>query len=167
MRARSSLFIIAFVCSLIAGSFVRATAQEVPAAIQTFVISDSRTGTAPCGFPVQRDLEGTVSISTRIDDAGNLVLSVEDIDLGGTISNPANGTSVEVKWVGQNGKLSIGTDGVATDILIGLEGTLFRGYDTARSQLAMDLPVDGGPLVSFSAGTRADDPWAHICGLLS
>lgn len=50
---------------------------------------------------------------------------------------------------------------------MGLEGMLFRGYDSARAEVAMDLPADDGSLVSFTPGERTDDPWAHVCGLLA
>jgi hypothetical protein len=153
------------------GPLVAAQGQETPGGAQSdgqrVAVTDSRTGDAPCGFAVQRDLAGSVHITPTIDDAGNLVLAIDEINLQGTLTNPANGASVTIMWVHQNGALSVVADGHGTDLLLGLEGMLFRGYDTARAELAMSLPGDGGSLVSFSPDDHADDPWAHVCGLLA
>lgn len=147
-------------------------AQVVTASDQTFdtqeiAISDTRTGTGPCGFKVQRDLEGTVSVTPRIDDDGHLALTINEVQLVGTLSNPANGKSAEIRWVHQNEYVSIVADGTTTEVLLGLDGTLSRGYDSGRSSLTMGLPLDGADLVEFTAGERADDPWTHVCSSLA
>lgn len=135
---------------------------------QEITISDTRTGTGPCGFKIQRDLEGKVSVSPRIDDAGNLVMSINDVELVGTLSNPANGKSMDIRWVHQNSYVSIVADGTTTEVLLGLDGSLFREYmDDGQSGLPMGLPLDGADLVAFTAGEHSDDAWAQVCSSLS
>jgi hypothetical protein len=134
---------------------------------QEIAISDSRTGAGPCGFKVQRNLEGTVSVTPGIDDEGHLVLMINEVQMVGTLTNPSNGKSTDIRWVHQNDYVSIVADGTTTEVVLGLDGTLSRGYDSGRSSLQMGLPLDGADLVEFAAGERADDPWSHVCGLLA
>jgi hypothetical protein len=137
-------------------------------ATQTNALNDSRTGSGPCGFPVRRDIAGTVELTPRIDAAGNLVLAIEHVDLGGRLTNPANGKAIELRWVKQNGATTFRADGVQTSLALALTGYFMRGgEDPTRSDLAMDLPADGAPLIDFEPGAGAEEPWAHVCGLLA
>lgn len=143
-----------------------AVAQEAPVA-QTMTIHDVRSGNGPCGFPVERTIAGTIEIVPSIDSAGNLVLAVEPVTLHGTLSNPASGKSVELRWIRPNGVLGFGHDGRTTTVTWLLDGHFFRGYDNARTDLTMTLPVDGAEQVAFEPGQRSTDPWTHVCGLLA
>ncbi len=144
-----------------------AAAQE-NAATQTINVEDSRTGTGPCGFAVQRDMHGTVKITPTVDDAGNLVMSVDRVSLRGTLSNPANGKSVELRWVDQNGIVGFAVDGSTTSVAIALTGRFLRDYDDmGDAALGMNLPSNGAETLTFAAGEPSRDPWAHVCGLLA
>ncbi len=156
---------IAFVSALVAPALVGA-AEEVEDK-QVVTIEDTRAGTGPCGFAVQRELEGAITITPRIDDTGQLVLTISKVDMYGILTNPENGKSVEIRWVQQNGGIGFVTNGASIDVLLGIDGTLFRGYDTASSELTLDLPADGAEFVEFTPGDRHEDPWAHVCGLLA
>jgi hypothetical protein len=145
-----------------AATLANSVAQE-----QSITIHDSRTGTGPCGFTIQRDVKGTVTVTPSIDDAGNLMLAIEPVDLRGTLVNPANGKSVDLRWIRQNGKAHFVADGETTAVGLALTGHFFRGYDNARADLGMDLPADSAEVLAFETGGRSADPWTHICGLLA
>lgn len=142
-------------------------AAEQPFDAQEITITDTRSGSGPCGFAVQRDLEGTIQVAPRIDEAGQLVLTVGKVDLRGRLTNPANGKTVDIRWVQHNSDIGFVANGATIDVMLGLDGRLFRGYDAGHSTLAMDLPSDGAELLVFTPGTRHEDPWAHVCGLLA
>ena len=67
---------------------VDAEAASTP---QTITIHDERAGDGPCGFLVERTLDGTVALVPSIDATGNLVLAIEPVTLSGTLINPATG----------------------------------------------------------------------------
>lgn len=135
---------------------------------QKVVVSDSRTGTGPCGFAVQRDLHGEVSITPSIDGAGNLVMKIERISLKGSLTNPANGKSIDLRWVDQNGIVDFTVDGTTTSVAVALTGHFFRHYyDGGEVELSMDLPADGVETLNFTAGESAVDAWTNMCGLLA
>jgi hypothetical protein len=140
---------------------------EDAAAPQTITIHDERTGDGPCGFMVERTLDGTVALVPSIDATGNLVLAIEPVTLHGTLSNPATGKSVELRWVRSNGVVDFGYDGTTTTVALALDGHFFRGYDGGRTDLTMTLPVDGAERLAFEAGERSADPWSHVCGFLA
>ena len=165
-RRVRSLILGSLVCVL-AALPVATLANSVTQEAQTITIRDSRTGTGPCGFAVQRDIEGTVAVTPSVDDEGNLMLALAPVDLHGTLVNPANGKSVDLRWIRQNGKAGFGADGSTTEVALALTGHFFRGYDGARTDLGMDLPADSAEILAFEAGVRAEDPWTHICGLLA
>lgn len=147
---------------------VPVAAAPEDAATQTINVEDSRTGTGPCGFAVQRDMWGTIKITPTVDDAGNLVMSVARVSLRGALSNPANGKSVDLRWVDQNGVMGFAVDGSTTSVAIALTGTFLRGYDDiGDTALSMDLPADGVETLTFAVGEPSGDPWAHVCGLLA
>ena len=162
-------FFIGLLSLLVAPAAHIASAAESPKGEDTQIVTvaDSRTGDGPCGFAVQRDIAGDVELTPRIDDRGNLVLAVAPINLSGTLTNPATSKSVDINWVRQNGEIRFGTDGKGTTLEIALTGYFFRGYDTARTDLELTLPVDGGYLASFEPGQRSTDPWGHVCALLA
>ena len=143
---------------------VEAEAASVPQAI---TIHDERAGDGPCGFLVERTLDGTVALVTSIDATGNLVLAIEPVTLYGTLINPATGKSVALDWVRSNGVVDFGYDGKTTTIALALDGHFFRGRDGQRTDLAMTLPVDGAERLAFEPGQRSADPWSHVCGLLA
>lgn len=157
---------VTFVSALVPPALVGAAAEDVSDK-QVVTIEDTRTGTGPCGFAVQRDLEGTITVTPRIDDSGQLVLTLSEVDMYGTLTNPENGKSVDIRWVQQTGGIGFVSNGASVDVLLGIDGTLFRGYDTASSELTLDLPADGVELTEFTPGDRHENPWAHACGLLA
>ena len=165
-RRVRALILGSLVCML-ATVPVATQANAVTPEAQTLTIRDSRTGTGPCGFAIQRDIEGTVAVTPSIDEAGNLMLALAPVDLHGTLANPANGKSVDLRWIRQNGKAGFGADGSTTEVALALTGHFVRGYDDARTDLGMDLPADSAEVLAFEAGVRAEDPWTHICGLLA
>lgn len=156
---------VAVVSTLIAASLLGSAAQEL--AEQVITVSDTRTGTGPCGFPVQRDLEGTITVTPRIDDAGQLVLTIGKVDIDGRVTNMENGKSVDIHWVQQNSGIGFATNGTSIDVMLGIDGTMSRGYDTGDVTLSLDLPSDEAKLTEFTPGDRHEDPWAHVCGLLA
>jgi hypothetical protein len=140
---------------------------EAASAPQTITIHDERSGDGPCGFLVERTLDGTVALVPSIDVAGNLILLIEPVTLHGTLSNPATGKAVELRWVRSNGVVDFGYDGTTTTVALALDGHFFRGYDGGRTDLTMMLPVDGAERLVFEVGQRSADPWSHVCGLLA
>lgn len=165
-RRVRSLILGSLVCVLAAVP-VTTVANPVTQEEQTIAIHDSRTGTGPCGFAIQRDIAGTVAVTPSIDDAGNLMLALAPVDLHGILANPANGKSVDLRWIRQNGKTHVEADGSTMAVGLALTGYFVRGYDDARTDLEMDLPADSAEILAFEAGGRAEDPWTHICGLLA
>jgi hypothetical protein len=161
-----SLILASLVCVLAAVP-VATLADPVMQEEQTLTIRDSRSGTGPCGFAVQRDIAGTVAVTPSIDDAGNLMLAIEPVDMHGILANPVNGKTVDLRWIRQNGKARVEADGSTMAVGLALTGYFFRGYDDARIDLAMDLPADNAEVVAFEAGVHSEDPWTHICGLLA
>ena len=141
-------------------------AAQVAPATQTITIHDARSGDGPCGFLVERTLDGTVAVIPSIDAAGNLVLAIEPVTLHGTLSNPATGKSVDLRWIRPNGVLGFGQDGGTMTVAWLLDGHFFRGKDNGRTDLTMSLPVDGAERVAFEPGQQSSDPWTHVCGLL-
>ena len=129
-------------------------------------VHDSRSGDGPCGFSIRRDLRGTVTVTPSLDQRGNLVLTVDGVDLRGTIANPETGQSVEILWVHQNGTVAFVSNGSAASMLLQLTGTLNRGYDTADGALTMDLPRDGAGTVAFVPGEHQAQAWAQVCAML-
>ena len=140
---------------------------EAASAPQTITIHDERSGDGPCGFLVERTLDGTVALVPSIDATGNLVLAIEPVTLYGTLTNPATGKSVALRWVRSNGVVDFGSDGTTTTVALALDGHFFRGYPGGRTDLTMTLPVDGAERLAFEAGQRSADPWSHVCGLLA
>jgi hypothetical protein len=102
-------------------------AAQVAPATQTITIHDTRSGDGPCGFLVERTIEGTVAVVPSIDAAGNLVLAIEPVTLHGTLSNPATGKSVDLRWIRPNGVLGFGQDGGTMTVAWLLDGHFFRG----------------------------------------
>jgi len=151
---------------LLAAMPITAAAEEALAG-QTMTIQDVRTGDGPCGFTVERSIEGKVEIVPSIDTGGTLVLAIEPVTLHGLLSNPATGKSVELHWIRSNGVLGFGQDGGTTTVAWLLDGYFFRGYDGGRTDLTMALPIDGADIVAFEPGQRSADPWTHVCGLLA
>jgi hypothetical protein len=165
-RRVRSLILGSLVCVLAAVP-VATLAHAVTQEEQTITIQDSRTGTGPCGFAIQRDIEGTVAVTPSIDEAGTLMLALAPVDLHGTLANPANGKSVDLRWIRQNGKTHVEADGATMAVGLALTAHFARGYDNASTALGMDLPADNAEVLAFEAGVRAEDPWTHICGLLA
>lgn len=167
MRAFLSLSLSLFaVTGMLAMLPISVAAQDAPAG-QMVTIQDVRAGDGPCGFMVERTIEGTVAIVPSIDAGGNLVLAMEPITLRGMLTNPATGKSVELRWIRPNGVIGFGQDGGTTTVAWLLDGYFFRGYDNGRNDLTMTLPVDGADIVAFEPGQRSSDPWTHVCGLLA
>jgi hypothetical protein len=154
------------VLGIVATMPLASAAEEAPAA-QTIAIHDQRTGDGPCGFAVERAIDGTVQIVPSIDAAGDLVLSIEPVSLSGTLTNPATGKTVDLRWIRSNGVIDFGENGQTTTVALLLDGYFFRGYDSGRTDLTMSLPADGAEQVTFEPGQRATDPWTHVCGLLA
>src|SRR5687767_12701879 len=100
-RVRS--LILGSLACVLAAVPVATLASSVTGEAQTLAIQDSRTGTGPCGFAIQRDIAGTVAVTPSIDAAGTLMLALAPVDLHGTLANPANGKSVDLHWIRQNG----------------------------------------------------------------
>jgi hypothetical protein len=148
-------------------AFPGATAAAEAQAPQTIAIHDVRSGDGPCGFTVERTIEGTVALLPSIDAAGTLVLAIEPVTLHGMLTNPATGKSVELRWIQPNGLLDFARDGRTMTVRVALDGHFFRGYDTGSTDLTMALPVDGAEPVAYEPGQRAADPWSHVCGLLA
>ncbi len=168
--SRSSLRLLTglFALLALASGMATATATDAePLEPQTIHITDTGTGDGPCGFEIQHDLDGEFKVTPVIDDSGALVLSIQPLSLHGTLTNPANGASVELKWVCQNGMVSFDFNGSSTDVSLPLIGHLMRGYDTADSKVEMNLPANGVEPLTFEPGQHSPDPWAHVCGLLS
>jgi hypothetical protein len=161
---RSAFIVALFGIGAILPAAVKA--EEAPAA-QTIMIRDTRSGDGPCGFAVERTIEGTVALVPSIDAAGDLVLAIEPVNLHGTLTNPATGKSVELRWIQPNGAIDFGRDGKTTTVALLLDGHFFRGYDIGRTDLTMSLPADGAEHVTFEPGKRYSDPWTHVCGLLA
>ncbi|MGH2557581.1 MAG: hypothetical protein ACRDJH_00845 [Thermomicrobiales bacterium] len=146
-RRWATLLLGAAVLSLAGLSGVAADDHAATTPVQTIEVNDTRIGDGPCGFPVQRDITGSVEVVPAIDERGNLVLTIDPVTLHGSLTNPANGSS--------------------TSVALALTGRLFRGYDVAPSGLALDLPADGAKRIAFEPGGWSSDPWARVCGLLS
>jgi hypothetical protein len=169
LLARRRITLLSLV-ALIAGLLVTALpamAEPADPATQQLSIEDIRTGSAPCGFPIRRDVRGTVEIASKIDEAGNLAISIVEVNLGGALVNPATGKAVELKWVRENGHVSLEEDGAGVTLALSLTGDFLRGYDIGSTDLPMHLPADGAPLVNGKPGQRSTDPWTHVCGLLA
>lgn len=165
-RSRS-LLLAGLMCALTALP-VAALADPDGQEPQTLAVDDSRTGDGPCGFAVRQDIEGTIPVTTSLDGTGHLVLVIEAADLQGKLTNPANGKSIELRWVTQNGKAGFNMDGPTTTMAVALTGYFLRGYaDISRGDLPMDLPADGAELAAFEAGAHSADPWAQVCGQLA
>jgi hypothetical protein len=133
---------------------------------QTITIHDSRTGTGPCGFAVEREILGTMIVTPSIDDAGNLMLAFTPADLHGSLVNPANGKSVALRWIKPNGASLFTADSKTTAVGLALTGHFAGGYETSRTGLQMTMPADSAEVLKFEAGVASEDPWTHICGLL-
>jgi len=135
---------LAFVAltALLAAHPIAVAAAEAPTA-QTITIHDARSGDGPCGFVVERTIDGTVALIPSIDAAGNLVLEIEPVTLHGTLTNPATGKSVDLRWVQSNGVTGFGQDSGTMTVTWALDGHFLRGYDRGRTDLTMALPVDG------------------------
>lgn len=160
------LFLTSLVCML--GTVpAAAVADRAAQDKQSITVRDSRTGTGPCGFAVRRDIAGTVAVTPSLDDAGNLALAIAPVTLRGSLVNPANGKSVELKWVKQNGKARFEADGSTTAITLALTGHVFPGYDDARIDLSMSLPVEGTASFAFQPDERAEETWVRVCELLA
>lgn len=134
---------------------------------QTISIHDTRSGDSPCGFSVERTIEGAVELAPSLDADGNLVLTIAPVSLHGTLTNPANDKAVELNWVQPTGSVSFRDDGQHTIVTWLLNGYFFRGYDDARTDLSMTLPADGAERASFAPGVRSPDPWTHVCAMLA
>lgn len=129
-------------------------------------VQHSQSGDGPCGFSIQRDLEGTVRVTPSLDDQGNLVLMIDDVQLSGTLTNLENNQVVEIRWVRQDGSVGSEFNGSATTIMLQLVGSVNRGYDSADSTITMDLPLDGAETISFVTDGQNAKAWAHVCALL-
>lgn len=92
---------------------------------------------------------------------------IEDVDLSGTITNPANDRVVEIQWVRQEGLAGFEFADGSANVLLGLVGNVNRGYDTADSELTMDLPSDVAEAIPFVPQGSNQEAWAHVCGFLS
>jgi hypothetical protein len=167
MRSRLSHTLALFIFSgFLAAVPVSGAAAEVAPEAQTITIHDTRGGDGPCGFTVERTIEGTVKIVPRIDEEGNLILTIAPVALEGTLVNPDNGKAVVMRWVRPNGVLSFGQDGKSTTVAWAVDGHFSRGYEIDRTDLSMRLPADGADIVAFEPGVNSTDPWSHVCGLL-
>jgi len=144
-----------------------AVEAEDASAPQTITIHDERAGDGPCGFLVERTLDGTVALVPSIDATGNLVLAIEPATLHGTLTNPATGKTVALRWVRSNGVVDFGYDGTTATVALALDGHFFRGRDGERTDLTMTLPLNGAERLAFEPGQRSADPWSHVCGLLA
>ncbi|HEV2121875.1 MAG TPA: hypothetical protein VGW38_03750 [Chloroflexota bacterium] len=150
------------------GAIITPVSAAQDAAEPTVIpVQHSQSGTGPCGFTIQRDLEGTVSVTPTLDGQGNLVLMIEDVDLTGTITNPENSRVVEIQWVRQGGMVGFQFEGGTSNVLLELVGTLNRGYDTADTELTMDLPSDVAETIPFVPQERNEEAWAEVCSFLS
>lgn len=129
---------------------------------QTIHITDRRTGDGPCGFEIPRDLEDLLEVTPVIEDSGTLVLSIQPVILHGTPTNPANGTTVELTRVRQNGMLNFDISGSSTDVSPSLIGHVMRDYDAADAKLDMNLPANGIEALDFAPGQHSQDPWPHV-----
>lgn len=161
-RARS-LLLVGLVALLTA--LPAAAAPQAPKA-QTLTVTDSRTGTSPCGFAVQRDIDGTVAVTASLDDAGILMLTIDRVDLRGHFVNPANGKSVALTQVKRSGKVSFGADGASTAVALALTGRVFPGYEDARIDLALGQPVADATGFAFAPEEHAEETWGRVCELL-
>ncbi|MDP9358258.1 MAG: hypothetical protein M3Q71_11555 [Chloroflexota bacterium] len=162
-RARSLLLV--GLAALLA-ALPAAAAPQAPKA-QNLTVADSRTGTGPCGFAVQRDINGTVAVTPSLDDAGILMLVIDRVDLRGRFVNPANGKSVALTQVKRNGKVSLGADGATTAVALALTGHVFPGYEDARIELALGQSVAGAADFAFAPDEHAEETWGRVCELLS
>lgn len=162
-RTRALLFLL--LCSILSVPLLM-SAQEGSSG-QEISITDSRSGASPCGFVVQRELEGTLTVESSLDTDGRLVLAITGVDVTGTLTNPANGQSVAIILVRHNGEVGISERGHAIEVTMGLSGWFHRGYDTADAQLALSLPADDADVLDVIAGERYEDPWAQVCSLLA
>lgn len=164
---RAHVLLLAGLIALAAALPVAAAQKGDGAAVQTLTIRDTRTGTGPCGFAVQRDIDGTVAVIPSLDDAGILRLAIERVDLRGRFVNPANGKSVALSQVKRNGQISLGVDGSTTALDLALIGHVFSGYEDARIELAMGQPVGAAPGFSLAREKGAAETWDRVCKLLS
>ncbi|MDP9473622.1 MAG: hypothetical protein M3Q71_23670 [Chloroflexota bacterium] len=159
-----SLLLVGLV-ALLATLPAAAAQKDGGPAVQTLTIRDTRTGTGPCGFAVQRDIDGTVAVTPSLDDAGILTLAIDQIDLRGHFVNPANGKSVVLTQVKRNGHVSLDTDGSTTAVALALTGHVFPGYDDSRIDLALGQP-GGGVGFAFAPEEHAEETWGRVCELL-
>ena len=160
------LFVLAGLAALMTA--LPAAAAPDGSAAQTVAVDDSRTGTGPCGFTVQRDLHGTVEISPSVDAAGNLVMAIDRVNLRGELTNLANGKTVDLWLMDQSVTVGLAGNGSPSSIELPLTGRYLRKYDDpGNGLLTMDMPADGASLLPFVAGKPASDPWTHVCGLLA
>ena len=148
------------------GSAAQDSTEELtePAVIP---LQHSQSGTGPCGFTIQRDLEGTVSVTPSMDDEGNLVLKIEDVQLHGTITNPANDRVVEIRWARQHGTVGFDYGEGSANVVLGLRGSLNRGYDSGNTELTLDLPSDLAETIPFVPQGNNREAWSHVCAFLS
>lgn len=158
------------VCSLLLalGAIVTpVSATQDPTEPTVIPVQHSQSGTGPCGFTIEREVEGTLSVTPSLDGEGNLVLMIEDVELHGTITNPANDRVVEIRWVRQQGSVGFEYHGSSSSVLLQLVGSVDRGYDTANAELTMDLPSDVAETIPFVPQGPNREAWAHVCGFLS
>ena len=148
------------------GSAAQDTTEELtePVAVP---IQHSQSGTGPCGFTIQRDLEGTVSVTPSMDDEGNLVLKIENVQLRGTLTNPENDRVVEIRWTRQGGTVGFEYGEGSANVVLGLKGSLNRGYDSGNTELSLDLPSDLAETIPFVPQGNNREAWAHVCAFLS
>jgi hypothetical protein len=91
-------FLTGLVALLALGSGIAiASATDVePSELQTIHIADTRTGDGACGFEIQHDFDFALEVTPITDGSGTLVLWVQPVSRHGPLTNPSNGTSVEL-----------------------------------------------------------------------
>lgn len=98
-----------------------------------FTVEDHRLTSEPCGFPLQLDAVGRILYTPRRDRQGNLVGESFRPNIRITLTNPANGRTVEDRDVGldkatflPDGSIRVLSTGLHAKVRTGDRSTIFR-----------------------------------------
>jgi hypothetical protein len=161
---------------VIAGLLAAAVLAPPAAADPPFtVIHDEVNFTAPtpfCAFPTIVQSEGTLTTKTYVDEGGNVVREVLNVQRSFTItySNPANGKSISTV-LGGPVVVDYHPDGSFTQTIAGRERLyIASGEGPVASQvgrLVIHVAADGKVTTLFEAGRWDDSVFPGICAYLA
>jgi hypothetical protein len=161
---------------VIAGLLVAAVLAPVAAADPPFTVTHEVVEfTAPtpfCSFPTVVHSEGILTTKTYVDESGNVVREVLNVQRSFTIAytNPANGKSISTV-LGGPVVVDYHPDGSFTQTIAGRERLYIApGEGPVASQvgrLVIHVAADGTVTTLFEAGRWDDSVYPGICAYLA